>query len=142
MSLPEWTDEELQQWGKNLFWVFSLLPLVYFKQQGQSIADYGKFVGEFFAPGWEKGKGALEIARQQAFNYASVGATLISLEGDEKRATVVIDIPIKEIANNFNLSLEEVDLFVGDNFKPIAVFLDMTYTSQYEGERWTWEFSY
>jgi hypothetical protein len=144
MNLPEWTDEELLPQRKNVLKSLVLAPISYLKQQGQSIADYGKYGGEFYAPGWEgmKGKGALEIARIDAFNWVVLGATLISLEGDEKQASFVVDWSIKEMVGDFGISLEEVTLMMDVLMEQIAAFLSIKYTSQRDGERWTREFSY
>jgi hypothetical protein len=144
MSNPEWTDEQmLAQARLNALGIVST-TMVYVKQSGKRLEYWAQSVGRQFAPGWDglKGGSALDIAKAATFNLVSLGGTLVSLEGDEKQATAVFDYPIEETVNWYGVSVEDWDVFLTSAHKSIFAYLDIGFSSQRDGERWTYKLSY
>ena len=145
MSLPEWTEKELWLQAQGNGNLSLLLALAFLKEKGLSIEEMSAFFSEKIEPGWGelKGKGALDIARAAAFNPVSLGATLVSLEGDEKQAATVFDWPaIRETANAVGASSEDHITAFRIFHEKISAYLGIGFTFQCEGDRWTFGFSY
>ena len=144
MSKPEWTDEQKLSGARGNALAMIVTTTVLLKRQGLSLEDWAHSAGELLAPGWDglKGGSALDIAKVTAFNPVSLGGTLVSLAGDEKQATVVFDFPIEEVANQFGSSIEDCDAFITNAQKSIFAHLGIRFSSQRNGERWTYEISY
>ncbi len=140
----EWTEEQVLKQAQSNAMAFLLGTTAYFKHCGMPIEDEMKFMAEKFAQGWSelKGKGALDITRQIMLNMVSLGGELISLKGDEKRATAVYDLPIEKLLHEWGLSIED---FEGWHIihKTTAAYLNINFTWRREGDhRWTYEISY
>lgn len=142
--MSEWTNEEiLQQAQINAKYAY-LGIIAYFKHSGQSLEDWATFVGDLAASGWDnyKGASALNISRAAAFNPVAMGGSLVSLEGDEKRATAVFDFPIEQMAVSVGVSVDEFDRMLAAIYKTIFAYLGINFASKRDGERWTYELSY
>jgi hypothetical protein len=111
--------------------------------RGQSPAEALRFLCEIVAPGWDdlRAQGALAVARQTAFNLASVGATVERLTGDVAQAeTTLAGWPLAENLALFGLTHEEADaLFVCWDVFTDRLGLD--YAWRREGERVTLRFT-
>jgi hypothetical protein len=143
MDLPGFSKEELLTSAQFIanFWL--LATMAYLKQQNQPIRDWVQYGEDHIVHGF-KGRQTLsarELARTLALNSVSLGGLLVCLEGDGQYATTTVNFPAEEMVNAFGLSLDEVDLFLGGAYEPLATFLGLKYTSRRSGEIWTWQIS-
>ncbi len=140
MGSPDFSAEELYQHAQGNANAFMLVTMAYLKSTGGSVASWTKFAGEQLAPGWREAasQDATQLARMWALNFASVGGTVESFEGDAHRATVVIsNWPTEEDLRELNLTREDVDPFfgIGDAILPVV---SAKFTWSREGNRVTY----
>ena len=142
--MTEWTAQEILQQAQMNGISSMLGTIVYLRQRGESIDEWAKYLGEMFAPGWQglRDASALDVMHSAVFNPVSLGGQLVSIDGDDKRASAVIDFPIKEMAEEIGVSVEEFDRVMTNIYNAIFDFLGINFTSQRDGERWTYELSY
>ena len=98
--------------------------------------EYVAFHGRRFAPLWEelRGRPVVEVARLAALNAVSLGATLISLSGDDRRAEVLVaGWPDEEFLDLLQLSREDAQRQL-DAFGPITEHLGIRYGWRREGD--------
>ena len=56
-QFPYLTLKQKWQRAKNNLDLFMIAGISYVKSQGKPVADFGKYLGELFAPNWEEAKG-------------------------------------------------------------------------------------
>ncbi len=116
MGVPDFSESDLLRQAQGNAMATLLVTIAYLKRGGGSITDWSRFVGEQFASSWSEAVewDATRLAQTWALNFASVGATLRSLEGDAQRAEVVIsNWPTQEDLQSLDLAREDVDPFLG-----------------------------
>src|ERR687893_2293752 len=88
----EFSPEEVSSQAQGNATALALTALAYLKERGLDLDEYVAFHGRRFAPVWEelRGRPVVEAARLAALNAVSLGATLISLSGDDRRAEVLV----------------------------------------------------
>ena len=134
---PEQISEQAQGNAKGLV----LVAVAYLKEHALSMDEFWAFVGRRFAPGWEQGLTAKEVARWAALNMVSIGCNLRSLSGNESQAEAVIGgWPSEESLTFFGLTQEEADT-VWCSFGPIAESLGYGYEWRRQGDEVTITFS-
>ncbi len=143
MDQAEFSNEELLSSAQFManFWL--LATMAYLKQHEASIADWVRYGGDHVTRGFDDRTTvpANELARTIALSAVSLGGLLVNLEGDGNSATVTVNFPAKDMVNAFHLSLDELDLFLGGAYRPLAASLGLKYTSLRGGEFWTWQIS-
>jgi hypothetical protein len=114
-----------------------LAPVVFAKENGLSPADFWTSIGKQYAPSWEgmESEPLIEIIKEIAFNTISVGATLLSLSGDESKAEAVFgEWPSTSALSFFSITQAEADETWGV-FGPIVESLGWKYQWQREGDK-------
>jgi len=142
MTTAPWTDDELLRQAQGNANAVTAATLVYVRNSGRSIEDFATFIGDTFAGAWEglRGAGALDIARYTAFNPASLGATLVSLDGNDDRASAVVDVsPLLHGAAAFGASADDVATMWRVFMEQIADSIGIGFTFVRDGSRWTFE---
>ena len=133
--------EQISQQAQGNVRYLCLVAVAYLKEHGLSIDEFWAFVGSRFAPGWQQGATAKEVAFLAALNMVSGGCTLRSLSGDESQAEAVLGgWPSGESLAFFGLSQEEADTLWGV-FGPIAESLGYGYQWHRQGDEVTVTFS-
>ena len=118
-----------------------LVAIAYLKEHNLSLDEFWSFVGHQFAPGWEQGASAKEVASGAVLNMVSGGCKLHSLSGDESKAEAVLGgWPSDESLTDFGLTQEEADSVWGV-FGPIAESLGYEYAWHRQGDHITLTFT-
>lgn len=141
--MSDFTSDEVLQQARENAQALALVSAAYVRAKGLPVRDYWSFVGGKFTWGWERleGKGAREAMRMFAVNMVSVGGTLASLSGDERRAQAVIaDWPSSEMLEAFGVEKGDADGAFGV-FDAIAGYLGLTYKWYRQGNKVTLELS-
>jgi hypothetical protein len=127
------TTEELLSSAQGNATAFVLATMAYLKEHGLAVEDFVRFFGSKFAPGWEELRDQpLAVARTVARNAVSVGGTLRSLSGDERRAEVIIGgWPDEELLGTLGLEREEGEA-MWDSFDPIMEHIGIRYSWAHE----------
>ena len=128
------TTDELLPYAQGNATAFVLATIAYLKEHGLAVDDYVRFFGSRFAPGWEelRNEPLTTVARTAAMNAVSVGGTLRSFSGDEKRAEVIIEgWPDEEILEVLGLERGDGEA-MWDSFEPIMTHLDIRYSWVHE----------
>ena len=135
------TPEEISEQAQGNVNGLSLVAVAYLKEHALSMEEFWAFVGGQFAPGWEQGMTAKEVARWAALNMISGGCSLRLLSGDESQAEAVIaGWPSEESLAFHGLTQEEADTLWG-SFGPIAESLGYDYEWRRQGDEVTITFS-
>jgi hypothetical protein len=133
-------EEILQQAQGNLTGVL-LVVVAYLKEHALSIDEFCAFAGHRFAPGWQQGRTAKEVARSAALNMVSAGAKLRSLSGDESQAEAVLGgWPSEDALAFYGVSQEDADILWGP-MVTIAEHLGFDYEWHRQGDESTMTFS-
>jgi hypothetical protein len=130
------TQEEVLEMAQGNATAFILTAFAYLKQRGLDPDEYVAFFGRQVAPGWEdmRGRPVAEVARVAALNPVSVGATLLSLSGDDTHAEVLLaGWPDEEFMSELRLTQSDSDRLL-NAFEPIMEYLGIRYAWQREGE--------
>lgn len=138
----EFTDDEVGDQAKGNAVATMLALFLYAREHGETPETAARWVGKLFALGWTdvQNQAAHHAARLAALNCVSLGATLQSLSGDERRAEVIVaGVPDRETADVFGLNVDEADA-IFTIFEPIAYYLGMQYRWQREGDTVTMVF--
>lgn len=133
----QFTPEQLLEQARGNTAALTLATVAFFKLQGLEFEQLVDFMGTQLARGWEtmRGQGALSTMNFVVLNMVSYGAKLISLAGDELRATAVIgNWPPRQWLDYFGLTTQDVDAW-SDLFKPIAASLNLDYTRSVDGNK-------
>jgi hypothetical protein len=133
---PEFSPEEVSSQAQGNATAFALTALAYLKEHGLDPDEYVVFHGRRFAPAWEelRGRPVVEVARLAALNAVSLGATLRSLSGDDRRAEVLVaGWPEEGFLDLLQLSREDAQR-QHDAFEPIMERLGIRYEWQPEGD--------
>lgn len=140
MSAPTFTNDELQQQAQGNALVMLLATIAYFKQVGSPFSDWVRFASEKLTPGWREAADfdALQLGRVWALNFVSVGATVVSLDGDARRAEgVITNWPGDDDLSAFGLSREDVDAFLEIGI-PLIASVGANLTWSRSGDRITY----
>jgi hypothetical protein len=132
----EFSSEEISSQAQGNATALALTALAYLKERGLDLDEYVAFHGRRFAPLWEelRGRPVVEVARLAALNAVSLGATLISLSGDDRRAEVLVaGWPDEEFLDLLQLSREDAQRQHGA-FGPITEHLGIRYGWRREGD--------
>jgi hypothetical protein len=133
--------EEILEHAKENVNALCLVSVAYLKEHALSMDEFWAFAGRQFAPSWEQGQTAKEVARGTALEMVSGGCNLRSLSGDESQAEAVIGgWPSEESLAFFGLTQEEADTVWGV-FGPIAESLGYGYEWHRQGDEVTVTFS-
>jgi hypothetical protein len=130
------TQEEVLEMAQGNATAFILTAFAYLKELGLDPDEYVAFFGRQVAPGWEdmRGRPVAEVARVAALNPVSVGATLLSLSGDDTHAEVLLaGWPDEEFMSELRLTQSDSDRLL-NAFEPIMEYLGIRYAWQREGE--------
>ena len=144
MTTAPWTDDELLQQAQGNANAVTAATLLYVRENGRSVEDYAAFVADTFAESWNalKGAGALDVARTSAFNPVSLGATLVSLDGNADHASAVVDAsPLIENAEAFGASADDVATMWRVFMERIADRIGIRFTFGRDGSRFTFDLS-
>jgi len=132
----QFTQEEVLEMAQGNATAFVLTAIAHLKELGLDPDEYVAFFGRKAAPRWEglRGRPVSEVARAAALNPVSVGATLLSLSGDDTHAEVLLsEWPDREFLGELQLTQSDGDRVL-DAFKPIMEYLGIRYSWQREGE--------
>ena len=106
------TDEQIIEHAQEDANFFILIPIRYFKERGLALEDYAAYAGSVVVKQWPPGLTAKEFAGGLAVNFASLGAEIRSVSGDEVRAEfVVAGWPPEEALKAFGVTREDFDAF-------------------------------
>ena len=108
--------------------------VAYLKEHNLSLEEFWSFVGRMFAPAWERGLSAKDVALQIAVNMVSGGCDLRSSSGEESQAQAVLGgWSSEESLEYFGLTQGEADSVWGV-FGPIAESYGYDYEWHRQGE--------
>jgi hypothetical protein len=130
------TQEEVLEMAQGNATAFILTAFAYLKERGLDPDEYVTFFGRQVTPGWEeiRGRPVADVAREAALNSVSVGATLLSLSGDDTHAEVLVaGWPDEEFLSELQLTQSDGDRLL-NAFEPIMEYLGIRYAWQREGE--------
>jgi hypothetical protein len=142
MTTQQWSDEEILQQVRGNANALAAAVLLYARDNGRSTEHFATFLAETFAPDWTgmMGAGALDIARAAAFNPVSLGATLVSIDGDAGQASAVLDASaLEDDAAAFGVPAEDVVTLWRVFMERIAEGLGVRFGFGRDGSRWTFE---
>lgn len=135
------TPEQISQTAQGNVNYLCLVMVDYLKEHALKIDEFWSFVGRRFAPNWEQGASAKEVASGAALNMVSGECYLRSLSGDESRAEAVLGgWPSEDSLAFYGLTQEEADSVWGI-FGPIAESLGYGYEWHRQGDEVTMTFS-
>ena len=140
IELPKWyLEQKLEQTNMNLV-AFITSSIAFAKSMGKTPEDYGKFIGETFAPGWEgaKGKGISPFIQgiyrnlqpDKNFRMEILSESKTSVEGRMNRYE---EATVKAYART-GVTIEEVDACFGKVWETIANYLGLEYKQKVEGD--------
>ena len=133
-------EQILQQAQGNLTGVL-LVVVAYLKEHALSVDEFCAFAGHRFAPGWQQGLTAKEVARAAALHMVSAGVNLRSLSGDESQAEAVLGgWPSGDNLAFYGVSQEDADSIWGP-MVTIAEHLGFDYEWHRQGDEVTMVFS-
>ena len=128
------TSEQISQRAQGNVNSLCLVMVAYLKEHDLSQDGFWSFVGRQFAPGWEQGASAKDVALEAALNMVSGGWELRSSSGDESQAQAVLGgWSSEESMARFGLTQEEADSVWGV-FEPIAASLGYDYEWHRQGD--------
>lgn len=137
--MSEFSSDDVARQAMSNAQALALVTTAYLVSNGMNVDDYWSFVGDRFAPGWERlqDEGAMEAMRMFALDMVSFGASLDSLSGDHQRAEAVISgWPSGHMLEAFGVGRNDSDRsFVV--FDAVADFLGLDYGWRRQGERVT-----
>ena len=135
------TPEQISQQAQGNFNGVLLVVVAYLKEHALSVDEFCAFAGHRFAPGWQQGLTAKEIARLAALNMVSAGGNLRSLSGDESQAEAVLrGWPSEDSLVFFGVTQEDADSMWGA-MGTIAEHLGFDYEWHRQGDEVTITFS-
>ena len=132
----QFTQEEVLEQAQGNATAFVLTAFAYLKERGLDPDEYVAFFARQVAPGWEemRGRPVVDVARTAALNPVSIGATLLSLSGDDAHAEVLLaGWPDEEYLSDLQLTQRDGDRVL-NAFEPIMEYLGIRYAWQREGE--------
>lgn len=142
--MTDWTLEQKFQQASGNALISLMIITAYTDAVGKSVEDFAKFAATKIAPGWESAKGApaIDICKSTLFNPVSMGATVVSLEGDEKSATGVLDWDLAESAEFIGVSVDDVFSAWDMLYKEVLSNYGVNFSSSRDGNNWTFNVSY
>ena len=132
----QFTQEQVLEQAQGNATAFVLTAFAYLKERGLDPDEYVAFFARQVAPGWEdmRGRPVADVARVAALNYVSVGATVLSLSGDDTHSEVLLaGWPDEEFLSELQLTQSDGDRLL-NAFDPIMEYLSIRYAWQREGE--------
>jgi hypothetical protein len=145
MANVPWTNDELLQQAQGNANAVTAATLLYVRENGRSIEHFAAFIGDTFAAGWTElqGAGALEVARVTAFNPVSLGATLVSLDGDDHHAFATVDVsPMVDDATAFGVSVDDLATMWRVFMERVADRIGIRFAFDRDGNQWTFELTH
>ena len=133
---PQFTQEEILSLAQGNATALVLSAFAFMKERGLDPDEYVAFFGRQVVSGWEemRGRPLVDVARAAALNPVSMGATVLSLSGDDTRAEVVVaGWPDEEFLGELQLTQSDGDRLL-KAFDPIMEYLGIRYAWQREGE--------
>jgi hypothetical protein len=133
---PQFTQEEILSLAQGNATALVLSAFAFMKERGLDPDEYVAFFGRQVVSGWEemRGRPLVDVARAAALNPVSMGATVLSLSGDDTRAEVVVaGWPDEEFLSELQLTQSDGDRLL-KAFDPIMEYLGIRYAWQREGE--------
>ncbi len=129
------SQKELLEAAGGNFTGLALLTIGYLKAHQQSTLDFWHYIGTNFAKTWTQGITALEMAKESALEWVSVGAELVELAGDETHAMAVLSgWPAPGRLERYGGAQDEADELC-EIMRPIAGRLGFEYEWKREGDR-------
>jgi phosphate/sulfate permease len=147
IKLPElYLEQKLDRSVMNLSAVV-LASIACVKSLGMTSEEYGKFVGNIFAPGWQamKGEGAAAFVRGMYRNVQADKEVKWEIISESENS---ITVKINRFGNYYvkdfkepGVSMEEYDKCWGAMMKTIAISLGFEFSQKYEGDHSTFTVS-
>ena len=139
---PVFTPEQISEQAQENVNYLCLAMITYLKKNAFPLDEFWAYVGHRFAPTWEPGASAKEVALGAALNMVSAGCQLHSVSGDESQATASLTgwPPEEGSLEFFELKQEEADSLWGI-FDPIAESVGYNYTWDRQGDEVTMTFT-
>ena len=139
---PIFTPEQISEQAQGNVNYLCLAMITYLKKNAQPFDEFWAYVGQRFAPTWEPGASAKEVAIAAALNMVSAGCKLHSVSGDESqaKATLMEWPPEEGSLEFFELTQEEADSLWGI-FGPIAESVGYNYAWDRQGDEVTMTFT-
>ena len=105
------TPERILQLAQRNITGILLITIAYLKEHGLSLEDYFQYLGENFAPNWQHGLTAMEVAYYQARNHASFGQELYQLLGGDTDACIMMSVwPDDQTLAAYGVSREDAEV--------------------------------
>jgi hypothetical protein len=95
-SIPERTHEQKHQSTMSQFWGFYAAGINFVKSQGTSPYEYGKYIGNLFAPSWNKENGFEGLVNGTIFiweNFRTDADGPIAIK-EKDDGSVIIKLPV------------------------------------------------
>jgi hypothetical protein len=135
------TPEQISQQAQGNLTGVLLVVVAYLKEHALSVDEFCAFAGRRFAPAWQQGLTAKEVARWAALNMVSAGGNLRSLSGDESQAEAVLGgWPSEDSLTFYGVTQEDADSVWG-TMATIAEHLRFDYEWHRQGDEVTMVFS-
>lgn len=117
------------------------VTIAYLKHSGQSITDWGAFMGRQYTNSWASKdmSNALKAAEAVGVNPIAAGGAVIAIDGDEKQATITFELPISTYVKNVDVDLDEFDQMVVGMYSTIFNGIGFQFSSSHDGARWTFQ---
>jgi len=140
IELPQLTLE--QKWDRAIYNLtsFWIAGIAYAKSQGKTAADFGKYVGELFAPEWEgaKGKGVQRFIQGMCWNWQIFKDFKMEILSESKTS---FEAKIKGFAEGAVKAWTEPGVTIEDYFRcyeqlmvAITDYLGLEYKQKVEGD--------
>lgn len=128
------TPDEVAAKARTNLNAIILGSLAYARAYGRDGRHWARALGQIFAVSWDDVATPAEAVRTIALNCAAMGMRVLSVDGDEHRAEVVMSTwPSRDDLEYFGLTQAVADQ-VWMLFEPIAQFLGFEYSWRREGD--------
>lgn len=129
-QLPQFTQEEQREQAAGIITALYYGIIRYLREQDLSPEEFLTWLGERFAPTWEKTRGDLpRITYSTALNLSVSGNKLVGYEAGQDESTIHMDV-MSHLPQD--VSEEDVDLFIYLH-KPSMDYLDLDTTIERDG---------
>ena len=137
----DFTTEQLLNQARGNLSATMFLTVSFCKERGLSLDEYWLYLAHKFAPGWPQDATLKRVAEIFALNFASHGAEIRSLSGNESRTELVFGgWPEQGLLDFCGLTWEDVDpLF--NAMGPFAAQTGCTFEWHRDGDEVTFVFS-
>ncbi len=139
-SLPEYSIEQNFERLQFNFHAFAVAIIKYAKQNGESAADAGVFLGELYAPSWADSLTAEGFLNSMNANWQMIGikTKVIESSPDKVKGKRTLDFNEEEFDNiygQYGVSLDEHTSFFNAVIKAICNEKGLTYSETLEGDK-------